>query len=161
WVKPGRAVWKYLDGGEATLDGQKAFCRLAGDLGFEYVVVEGFWQKWSDDQLKDLIATGRRHGVGVWLWRHSKDIRTPLARQSLFAMCARLGVGGVKLDFFAPEAKDVVDLYQALLREKAEHHLLVNFHGSNKPTGEGRTWPNELVREAVKGMEASRLTGRA
>jgi alpha-glucosidase len=72
-----------------------------------------------------------------------------------------LGVAGVKIDFFDHEAKEVVDYYQTLLKETAEHHLLVNFHGSNKPTGESRTWPNELVREAVKGMEASKLTNRA
>src|SRR5262249_52301148 len=39
WVKPGRAVWKYLDGGENTLDEMKNFSRLAGQLGFEYNVV--------------------------------------------------------------------------------------------------------------------------
>ena len=33
--------------------------------------------------------------------------------------------------------------------------------GANKPTGESRTWPNELIREAVRGMEASRLQTRA
>jgi len=38
---------------------------------------------------------------------------------------------------------------------------MVNFHGANKPTGEPRTWPNELVREGVKGMEAGKLTARA
>jgi alpha-glucosidase len=37
----------------------------------------------------------------------------------------------------------------------------VNFHGANKPTGEPRTWPNELLREGVRGMEASRLKARA
>jgi alpha-glucosidase len=62
-------------------------------------------------------------------------------------------VVGVKIDFFDSEAKEVVDLYQSMLRETAEHHLLVNFHGSNKPTGEQRTWPNELTREAIEGME--------
>ena len=30
---------------------------------------------------------------------------------------------------------------------------MVDFHGANKPTGESRTWPNELNREAVSGME--------
>ena len=30
---------------------------------------------------------------------------------------------------------------------------MVNFHGANKPTGESRTWPNELTREGVRGME--------
>jgi len=37
----------------------------------------------------------------------------------------------------------------------------VNFHGANKPTGESRTWPNELIREGVRGMESSRLKERA
>ena len=32
-------------------------------------------------------------------------------------------------------------------------HLLVDFHGANKPTGMGRTRPNVLTREAVRGHE--------
>jgi alpha-glucosidase len=64
-----------------------------------------------------------------------------------------LGAAGVKLDFFDHEAQEIIDFYHTLLRETAELGLLVNFHGSNKPTGESRTWPNELTREAVRGME--------
>jgi alpha-glucosidase len=30
WVQPGRAVWRYLDGGERSLEGMKEFSRLAG-----------------------------------------------------------------------------------------------------------------------------------
>src|SRR5437870_9754974 len=52
WVKPGRAVWRYLDGGENTFDGMKEFSRLAGQLGFEYNVVEGFWQRWPESQMR-------------------------------------------------------------------------------------------------------------
>jgi alpha-glucosidase len=47
------------------------------------------------------------------------------------------------------------------LREAAENHLLLDFHGANKPTGLSRTWPNLLTSEAVKGMESSKLTDRA
>jgi alpha-glucosidase len=68
---------------------------------------------------------------------------------------------GAKIDFFDHEHKEVVDLYEQLLREAAKHQILVNFHGANKPTGLERTWPNELVREGIRGMEASRLTNRA
>jgi alpha-glucosidase len=38
---------------------------------------------------------------------------------------------------------------------------MLEFHGSNKPTGESRTWPNEMTRESVKGMEYRSLTERA
>jgi len=52
-------------------------------------------------------------------------------------------------------------LYEALLRKGAQHHILLDFHGANKPTGRERTWPNELVREAIRGMESRALVDRA
>jgi alpha-glucosidase len=30
---------------------------------------------------------------------------------------------------------------------------MVNFHGANKPAGEPRTWPNEMTREGIRGLE--------
>ena len=48
-----------------------------------------------------------------------------------------------------------------MLRKAAEHQILLVFHGSNKPTGRERTWPNELVRESVRGMESSGMIERA
>ena len=154
WIKPGRAVWKYLDGGgENTLETMKEFSRLAGELGFEYNVVEGFWRQWDESQLRELIDYSRQHHVGIWLWQHSKEIHDPTAREAFFAHAQRVGAVGVKLDFFDHEAKEVMDLYRAALEGAARHRLMVDFHGANKPTGESRTWPNELNREAVSGME--------
>ncbi len=161
WVRPGRAVWEYLDGRKSTLEESKEYSRLAGELGFEYNVLEGFWRRFSDEELRGLVDESRQRHVGLWLWRHSKELRSPEARREFFEKCQKLGVAGVKLDFFDHEAKEVIDFYQTLLRECAEHHLMVNFHGSNKPTGEARTWPNELTREAVRGMETRNLKERA
>jgi alpha-glucosidase len=161
WVKPGRAVWKYLDGGDRTFTEMKEFGRLAGELGFEHHIIEGFWSRWSDAEIKELVHDANQKHVGIWLWKHSKSLRDPQARHEFFKHCHDLGITGVKIDFFDHEAKEMIDLYQTLLREAAEYQLLVNFHGANKPTGESRTWPNELAREAVKGMEASRLADRA
>jgi len=154
WIKPGRAVWKYLDGGgENSLDTMKEFSRLAGALGFEYNLVEGFWRRWDEKDLREFIAYSRQHNVGIWLWQHSRELHDPAARAAFFAHVQDVGAVGVKLDFFDHEAKEVMDLYRACLQGAAEHRLLVDFHGANKPTGESRTWPNELNREAVSGME--------
>jgi alpha-glucosidase len=153
WVKPGRAVWRYLDGGENTFEGIKAFSDLAAKLGFEYQVVEGLWRRWTDDQLRELVAFSNERKVGILLWVHSRDIQNAEARRTLFQRLHELGIAGVKIDFFDHEAKEVIDLYQAILRDTAESHLLVDFHGANKPTGESRTWPNELTREGVYGLE--------
>jgi alpha-glucosidase len=154
WIKPGRAVWKYLDGGgENSLETMKEFSRLAGALGFEYNVVEGFWRRWEQKDLREFIAFSRQHNVGIWLWQHSRELHDPAARAAFFAHVQDVGAVGVKLDFFDHEAKEVMDLYRACLQGAAEHRLLVDFHGANKPTGESRSWPNELNREAVSGME--------
>jgi alpha-glucosidase len=161
WIKPGRAVWRYVDGGPEGLDGIKEFSRIAGQLGFEHQVVEGIWSRWTTAQRKELVDYSRQQGVGVWFWKHSKELRTPEARDEFFKMLHDLGVVGAKIDFFDHEAKEVVDLYEELLRKAAEYHIMLVFHGANKPTGRARTWPNEMVREAVRGMEASALRERA
>lgn len=99
--------------------------------------------------------------MNIWFWKHSKELRTPEAREEFFTMLHDLGVAGAKIDFFDHEAKEVIDLYEALLQKAAEYHVMVVFHGANKPTGRARTWPNEMVREAVRGMESSALKDRA
>jgi alpha-glucosidase len=153
WIRPGRCVWKYLDGGESTLEGMKDFSNWAAQLGFEYNLLEGFWQKWSDEQLRDLVTYSKERKVGIWVWKHSRQVRDAAERRQFFKRCQDLGIVGVKLDFFDHEAKEVIDLYQAALRDAAEFHLMVDFHGANKPTGEARTWPNEMTREGVFGLE--------
>lgn len=162
WLKPGRAVWKYLDGGgEGTLAVMKEFSKLAGELGFEYNILEGFWSRWPDDSIKALVDYSKKLGVGIILWKHSNTLYDAGARLELFRRCQRLGIAGLKIDFFDHEAKEVVDLYETILKETAAFHLLCIFHGANKPTGKWRTWPNAVIYESVKGMEASKLADRA
>ena len=162
WIKPGRAVWKYLDGGgDGTLEVMKKFTDGAAALGFEHNILEGFWTRWSDDQLRELVNYSKQKNVGIWLWKHSKNLRDPKSRDSFFRHCEELGVAGAKIDFFDHEGKEVIDLYQTLLEQGAKHHIMLDFHGANKPTGQSRTWPNELTLESVKGMEARNLMDRA
>jgi len=161
WVKPGRAVWRYLDGGDRSFEGMKEFSRMAGQLDFEYHVIEGFWSRWSDEQIKEIVEYSKQQGVGLWFWRHTNQLNTPEEREEFFKRLHDFGVAGAKLDFLDHEGKETIDLYEALLEKSAEYNVLVNFHGANKPTGRARTWPNELVREAVRGMESSSLKERA
>jgi alpha-glucosidase len=161
WIKPGRAVWRYVDGGDGSFEGLKEFSRLAGKLGFEHHVIEGVWSKWTTEQRKEMVDYSRQQGVSVWFWKHSKELRTPEAREEFFKMLHDLGVAGAKIDFFDHESKEVIDVYEEMLRKAAEYRILVVFHGANKPTGRDRTWPNELVREGIRGMESRGLMDRA
>lgn len=162
WIQPGRAVWKYLDGGgDGTVDVMKKFTDDAAALSFEHNVLEGFWGRWGGDTLRQFIDYSRQKNVGIWLWKHSKSLRNAGERVAFFKRCQELGVTGLKIDFFDHEAKETIDLYSAIFKEAAQYHLLLDFHGANKPTGLIRTWPNALTSEAVKGMESSKLADRA
>ena len=161
WLTPGRAVWRYLDGGDRSFEGMKGFSRLAGQLGYEYHVIEGFWSRWSEGQIREIVEYSKQQGVRLLFWKHSNQLHTPEEREEFFSRLHRLGVAGAKIDFLDHEAKEVIDHYENLLKVAAEHQMVVNFHGANKPTGRARTWPNELVREAVRGMESRSLSERA
>jgi hypothetical protein len=47
----------------------------------------------------------------------------------------------------------VIDLYEMLAKAAAQHKLMVDFHGANKPTGLERTYPNIVGIEGIRGME--------
>jgi alpha-glucosidase len=126
---------------------------MAAALGFEHHVVEGVWRGWTPEQLAAFVRHAADRHVGIWLWKHSRELQDPAARQAFFTMCRDIGVTGVKIDFLDHEAKEVIDQYEAILRDAAEFHLMVDFHGANKPTGGDRTWPNELTREGIYGFE--------
>lgn len=161
WVKPGRAVWRYLDGGDRSLEGMKEFSRMAGQLGYEYHILEGFWSRWSDGQIKEIVEYSKQQNVRLLFWKHSNQLGTQEQQEEFFTRLHDLGVAGTKIDFLDHEAKEVIDHYEALLKKAAENQMVINFHGANKPTGRVRTWPNEVVREAVRGMESSSLQERA
>jgi alpha-glucosidase len=161
WLQPGRAVWKYVDGGPEGVAGMKQFNRWAGELGFEYHVMEGFWRNWTAAERREVAEDAKQRGVRLLYWKHSRDLRTLEQREEFFKLLHDLGIAGAKIDFLDHDHKELVDLYEALLRKAAEYQLVCVFHGANKPTGRERTWPNDMVREAVKGMEASRLPDRA
>lgn len=153
WMKPGRSVWGYLTDEPRTLEGMKNLSRLAGQLGFEYHTVEGHWARWTEVEQKELVDYSNQNNVKLIFWKHSKDLRDAEKRHEFFKHLHEIGVAGAKIDFFDHEAKEIIDLYAACLREAAEYKLILDFHGANKPAGEVRTWPNEMAREGVFGME--------
>ncbi|OVE74166.1 hypothetical protein BVX94_01270 [bacterium B17] len=175
WIKPGRSLWQwwaYRNPG-THWSKQKWFVDQAAALNLEYYLVDEGWehprQNWLDEnkspwpKMKELCDYAKSKGVGIWAWRswHSSTkakklwigLQTDEIRRDFFSKCAEVGIVGVKIDFMNSESHDLLDFYQACLREAAKHKIMVNFHGANKPAGEPRTWPNEMTREGIKGLE--------
>ncbi|SEN45715.1 Alpha-L-fucosidase [bacterium A37T11] len=166
WIKPGKCVWSWLaDNGPVSLENMKRFSDWAGELGFPYNLVDEGWSGWQEAgkdkwaMLKDLVDYSSKKGVKIWLWKAYPDrngvpgLKDSTSRIAFFDKCRELGIAGLKIDFFDAESQEVIQFYQHALKDAAARHLLLDFHGANKPTGETRTWPNELSREAVLGLE--------
>ncbi len=167
WIKPGRASFTWLVQGGASrlsMETYKKYIEGCGQLGLEYLVVDDGWEHWPNkwDNVKELVEYGKKHHVGIWLWRPSSkrfgnasDIGflDPQERTDFMRKCAELGVKGLKIDFFHTENVYTVQFMEDLLKEAAKNHLLVIFHGVNKPTGDYTTYPNLLAKEAVRGLE--------
>jgi len=50
----------------------------------------------------------------------------------------------------------MIDYFYRVCREAAKRHMLVDFHGDQKPATMTRTWPNLINTEGVRGMEWSK-----
>lgn len=167
WIKPGNCVWSWLAGYDVSLENMKLFTDWAAELGIPYNLVDEGWSHWSDKEKKmdswqmvaDLVAYSRKKGVKILLWKAYPDrkgiegIQTPERRRRFFQKCKELGIAGLKIDFFDKESQNITRYYEETLKEAAEFGLIINYHGCNKPTGLSRTYPNELTREAIKGLE--------
>ncbi len=89
----------------------------------------------------------------ILLWTYSADFEDPKYLEDTVQMCNRTGVAGLKIDFWDNEHKWIIDRYEKVMKTLAQHRLLVDFHGANKPTGLERTYPNIVGYEAIRGLE--------
>ena len=128
------------------------FSKLAGMLGFEHQVVEGQSQSGRTRSWPTSSNTRERKesasGYGATATRSATRSTTRAVRADSEGRRGRSEGGS--LDH---EAKEVIDLYQAVLRDPAQHRLMINFHGANRPAGESKTSPNEMAREGIYGLE--------
>ncbi len=100
-----------------------------------------------------IIDYANRKGVKLIAWLHTGICDTPTRMDRVFSMLQDIGIAGIKVDFFDSESQETIDIYQQLYQKTAQYHLLGNFHGSNKPSGERVTYPNVINREAINGEE--------
>lgn len=172
WIRPGRGLctWMVFGNEGAQWELQKWWVDMSAALGCEYLLVDAGWrsERWGWlkggknvwERLYELCRYAEARGVGILLWHAYPDGRddspgltTPQAREEFFRHCAQAGVKGVKIDFFDSESLSTIETIQELRKLAAEYKLLIIFHGVNKPTGESRTWPNEITREGIREQE--------
>lgn len=162
YIVPGKCVWRWFSKGTGTPAQEREFVDYAARLDFKYTMVDEGWEKWKDywQEVKKLTIYGKSQNIGVFLWKHSHTISDPkndyIQMRLWLDSVKQAGVTGVKVDFMDSESENWIDFDIKLLKECAKRRLLVNFHGCQKPTGEQFTYPNEITREGIRGLELNK-----
>lgn len=97
-----------------------------------------------------MIKYGKERNVKIVLWLTWLTVENHF---DLFKTFADWGIAGVKIDFMDRSDQWMVNYYERVAKEAAKHKLFVDFHGSFKPAGLERRYPNVLSYEGVLGME--------
>ena len=168
WIKPGVVSWVYwaYNHGSDDYNIIKKYTDLAATLKLPYVLIDAEWDRMKDGKtVEDAVAYAISKGVKPMIWYNSSigwidgaptpkfRLNKPEDREKEFAWCEKIGVAGVKIDFFSGENQKNMDYCIDLMESAARHHLLVNFHGATVPRGWQRTYPNLLSTEGVYGAE--------
>ena len=168
WIHPGVVSWVYwaYNHGSDDYNIIKRYTDMAVRLKLPYVLIDAEWDRMKDGKtVEDAVAYAKSQGVKPMIWYNSSvgwvdgaptpkyRLNKPEDREKEFAWCEKIGVAGVKIDFFSGDNQMNMDYCLDLLECAARHHLLVNFHGATVPRGWQRTWPNLLSTEGVYGAE--------
>jgi alpha-glucosidase len=167
WIKPGKVAWDWWNANNiygvdfrAGLNNQtyKYYIDFASKNGIEYVILDEGWYKLGNlmevapgFDIDELCRYAESKNVGIILWVVWKTFADQM--DQALDQFSKWGVKGVKVDFMQRDDQKMVNFYYDATIKAAEHKMLIDFHGSYKPDGLGRTYPNALTREGVKGME--------
>jgi len=168
WIKPGLVSWNYWSHNHGTKD-YKVVCEfadLAARMGWPYTLLDWEWDAMGNGgNLKDALNYIHSLGVKPLIWYNSggdhtwvqatpKDrMLTHQNRVEEFSKLQKMGVAGVKIDFFESEKQDMINYYLDILQDAAKYKMMVYFHGCLVPRGWARTYPNLMTYEGVRGAE--------
>ncbi len=175
WIKPGKVAWEWWNHwGISGVDFEagvnnntyKAYIDFASKNNIEYVILDEGWAvnlKASlfnvvpEIDLESLITYANTKNVGIILWAGYYAFDREM--EKVCAHYSAMGVKGFKIDFMDRDDQKMVDFHYKAAEIAAKYRMLVDFHGSYKPTGINRTYPNVINFEAVNGLEQMKWNG--
>ena len=171
--KPGRYTWSWLMWQDKSInyDDQVKFIDLAAAMGFEYTLVDNWWDtQIGRDRMRELSRYAQSKGVKLMLWYNSNGhwndapqgprdcMNTAYARQREMRWMKEIGIAGIKVDFFGSDKQEMMKLYEDILVDANNYGLQVVFHGCTIPRGWERMYPNYVASEALLASENVRFS---
>ena len=166
--KPSRYTWSWLiwQDNSVNYDDQVKMVDVAAAQGYEAVLVDNWWDKQiGRKRIEELSKYAKSKKVSLMLWYNSNGFendapQTPrqimnnsIARKKEMAWMKKIGVVGIKVDFFGGDKQETMKLYEDILSDANDYGLEVIFHGCTMPRGWERMYPNYVSSEAALASE--------
>ncbi len=169
WIRPGKVAWDWWNDWNISgvdfraginTETYKYYIDFAAEKGIEYVILDEGWavnrqadlmQVVPELDLPAIVEYGRERGVGIILWAgywaFDRDMENVCRHYS------EMGVKGFKVDFMDRDDQPMTAFNHRAAAMAAKYGLVLDLHGTHKPAGLNRTWPNVLNFEGVHGLE--------
>lgn len=182
WIKPGKTTFTWWNGnvtpdttflGGNNFPTNKYYIDFAARNGLDFHSIYGYAeQPWYTDDgtwfgfpgensditkpvsslnMQEICDYAKSQGVQIHLWTNWKPLYAKI--DEAFALFEKWGVVGMMIDFMDRDDQEMIRIQEEFLAKAAKHHLFVQFHGSSKPSGLHRTYPNEFTREGTLNYE--------
>lgn len=169
WIRPGKVAWDWWNHWNITgvdfeaginTDTYRHYIDFAAENGIEYIIIDDGWAAGKgedlmkinpDIDLPGLVRYADSKKVGVILWAGYDAFNRDMA--NVCRHYADMGIMGFKVDFLDRDDQLMTSFCHRAAAEAARHHLVLDLHGTYKPAGMNRTWPNVLNFEGVHGLE--------
>jgi alpha-glucosidase len=170
WIHPGKVSWDWWN--DWNIDRvdfhagintktYEYYVDFAAKYGLPYIILDDGWYKLGDLltvtpdlNMEELVAYAKQKNVGLILWASWKTLDDQLI--PALDQFEKWGIKGIKVDFMQRSDQIMINYFDKVCREAAKRHMLVDFHGDQKPAVMTRTWPNLINTEGVRGMEWSK-----
>lgn len=165
---PARGTWSWILWQDDSINDRdlREYVRLAKEMGFEYTLVDNWWDKnLGRKGMEEFIKYSRTQGVEPIIWYSSSGywndivqgpinrMENPRIRRQEMQWLKDNGVKAIKVDFFGGDKQETMRLYEAILTDANDFGIMVIFHGCTMPRGWERMFPNYIGSEAVLASE--------
>ncbi len=169
WIKPGKVAWDWWNDWNlygvdfksgVNNETYKYYIDFASKFGVEYVILDEGWavnlksdmfQVVPEINLEMLVAYAKERKVDLILWAGFNAFNADIER--VCRHYSAMGIKGFKVDFMDRDDQPMVEFHYRAAAIAAKYNMLLNYHGTYKPTGLQRTYPNVINFEAVHGLE--------
>ena len=166
--EPSRGSWSWIlkMDSNTTYPVQIQYVDFSAAMGWETILVDALWDtQIGRENMEKIAAYAKEKGVRLFVWYNSNGywndapqgprniMNRSVTRRAEMAWLQKLGVKGIKVDFFGSDKQVMLQLYEDILVDANDFGLQCVFHGCTLPRGWERMYPNFASAEAVVASE--------